>query len=382
MKNPRVLISGASIAGPSLAYWLQRYGFVVTLVEKADKIRCGGQPVDFKGPVHLTVLERMGLLDAVRQASVPNDDGILVNALGQKIGVVPGRFAGGEINIPRGKLVNLLYELTSGTCEYIFKDTITSIAETSDGVHVTFASAAPRTFDLIVGADGIHSNVRRLTFGPESDYVTHLGYYYALADLNTGPDDVMYNEPGIMVALAGLKGPAFFVFASALLPTTRDEVNLQKAQLTSAYKNAKWRLPELLNKLPDAKDFYMDSISRVVTERYASGRVVLVGDAAYGNALGGFGTGLAIVGAYVLAGELFRTGGDYRRAFLNYQKHVQPYASISQKVNAGQILAPTTRLGIRLRNLLFSMLARFGGLIQFVDKPATNIKLENYLDNR
>jgi 2-polyprenyl-6-methoxyphenol hydroxylase-like FAD-dependent oxidoreductase len=374
--DKRVLISGASIAGPALAYWLHRYGFQVTVVEKAPGIRAGGQAVDFKGPIHETVLRRMGILEAVKQASVPNEDGILVNARGRKVGTVPGAFGGGEINVPRGDLARILYDLTADTCEYIFGDSIASITGSGD---VTFDNHPRRTFDIVIGADGMHSNVRRLAFGPESDHVRHLGYYYVLAGgLDTGDDDVMYNEPGVMAALGGSKAPAFFVFASPLLPSARDDVSVQKRQFVTAFENAGWRIPELLAQIPNATEFYLDSISRVTTDRWSTGRVALVGDAAYGNALGGFGTGLSVVGAYVLAGELARAGGDHTVAFARYETKFRGYASVSQKVNAGRLLAPRTRAGIRVRNLLFSALSLFAPLMKIIDRPASNLTLENY----
>jgi 2-polyprenyl-6-methoxyphenol hydroxylase-like FAD-dependent oxidoreductase len=378
MSDIRVLISGASIGGPALAYWLRRYGFEVTIVEKTHEVRRGGQAVDFKGPIHMTVLRKMGILEAVKAASVPSEDGILVNAKGRKIGVIPGAFAGGEINVPRGDLAHILYDLTADSCEYIFDDSITSLAETESGVDVTFAHAAPRAFDIVVGADGMHSNVRKLAFGPESDYVQHLGYYYVLAGLDAGNDDIMYNEPGRMAALGGDKAPAFFVFASDPLPPARDDVDRQKQQVVEAFKGGRWRLPELMAKIPAATEFYMDSISRATVDHYSRGRVVLVGDSAYGNALGGFGTGLAMVGAYVLAGEILKSGGDYKTATAQYEAKFRAYASVSQKISAGRLLAPSTRFGIRLRNLLFSALAVFSPLMKIFDSPATNIKLKDY----
>ena len=378
MNSPRVLISGASIGGPATAYWLDQYGFDVTVVEKADSIRTGGQAVDFKGPIHHSVLERMGILEEVRASHVPNPDGITVNARGRKIGTIPGAFAGGEINVPRGDLANILYRLTADKATYLFGDSISTLNETGGGVDVTFVNAPAQTFDLVIGADGMHSNVRALAFGPESDYVHHLGYYYVLAGLDTGPDDMMYNEPGRMAAIGGTKAPAFFIFASDLLPPARDNVAVQKRQAVDALSGGQWRMPELVAQIPEADEFYMDSISRTTLDHYTKGRVALVGDAAYGNALGGFGTGLALVGAYVLAGELATAVDDHERAFAAYESKIRGYASVSQQVNAGRLMAPATRRGIFLRNLLFSSLSLVGPLMKVIDRPATNIRLEDY----
>lgn len=380
-RNARVLISGASIAGPALAYWLHRYGFDVTVVEKAPDVRPGGQAVDFKGVTHRTVLTRMGILDDVERArTVGGGDGAIVDADGRTIGVVPAAFSAGEIEIARGDLARLLYERTAATCEYLFGDSITALTETGAGVDVTFEHAPARTVDLVVGADGIHSHVRRLAFGPEADYVHHLGHYYALADIqgDLTHGDQMYNEPGRMVATGGPKAPVFFVFSSEPLCYDRDDVEQQKDLLRNAYRGAAWKTQELLAQLPTAKDFYLDAISRVTIDHYSRGRVVLLGDAAYGNALGGFGTGLAVVGAYVLAGELHRAGGDHTTAYQQYEAKFRDYAKVSQKVDAGGLLAPATRLGLWVRNTLFSVAPLFSGVIRLMDRFASNIELDDY----
>ncbi len=375
----RVLISGASIASPALAYWLDRYGFQVTVVEKAEGVRSGGREVDFKGPVHLGVLEKMGILDAVRQAQVPSEDGVLVDANGRVIARFPGRFAGGELNVPRGDLANILYGLTADRCEYLFDETIVSLEQDYCGVDVSFRRAPPRRFDLVIGADGMHSNVRRLAFGPEQAFVKHLGYHYALADLGIGQEHEAYNEPGRALVLGG-KAPALFVFASAPFDGARDDIDAQKRFLSDAYQGGRWRIPEVIAKLPNAVDFYMDSISRVLMDRYVNGRVVLVGDAAYGNTLGGFGTGLALVAAYVLAGELSRTRGQNGTtlALTRYEAVYRRYSAVSQQINAGRIMAPATRWGLRARNLLVSAMARFEPIIKLVERPARSLKLKDY----
>ncbi|WP_305783281.1 FAD-dependent monooxygenase [Symbioplanes lichenis] len=373
-----VLISGAGIAGPALALWLTRYGFDVTVVEKAPALRPGGQAVDFKGATHRTVLERMGILGDVRARQTGGEDGTVIDAAGRTLAVVPKEFSGGEIEIARGDLAQLLFDHTRDACTYVFDDTVTSLTETPTGVDVTFARSEPRTYDLVVGADGIHSTTRRLAFGPERDYVRHLGYYYALADVDVPGAPQMYNEPGRMASLGGGKAPAFFVFASAPLSYDRFDSEQQKRIVAEAYRGGGWRIPELLDQLPEAREFYLDSISRVTTDRYSAGRVVLLGDAAYGNTLGGYGTGLAVVGAYVLAGELHRAGGDHRRAFAEYEAKFRGYAKVSQQISAGRLLAPKTRLGMRGRNALFSVSALLTPLLNLTERLATDDTLEDY----
>jgi 2-polyprenyl-6-methoxyphenol hydroxylase-like FAD-dependent oxidoreductase len=379
MENTTVLISGASIAGPALAYWLSRYGCTVTVVEKAPALRAGGQAVDFKGATHLTVLERMGILAEVRRRQTGGTDLSIVDARGRQLAIMPGEFTGGDIEILRGDLSALLYEQTSGSCEYVFGDSITSLTETAGGVHVTFERAAPRTFDVVVGADGIHSNVRRLAFGPEDQYVRHLGHYYALAELDSdGHGGTMYNEPGRLVSLGGPKAPAFFVFASERLDYDRYDIDEQKRILAGAYQGGGWRIPEIVAGLPAATGFYLDSISRVHIDHYARGRVVLLGDAAYGNTLAGFGTGLAIVGAYVLAGELATAGGDHKVAFQKYEEGFRGYAKIARRGNAGTFLAPSTRRGITARNWIFKRKLMLRTMMKMTDKFATDIQLKDY----
>ncbi|MEU0793149.1 FAD-dependent monooxygenase [Amycolatopsis sp. NPDC005961] len=381
MKNLSVLISGASIAGPALALWLTRHGCSVTVVERAPSVRPGGQAVDFKGATHRTVLERMGILDDVLARRTGGTDQTIIDAGGRPQAVIPGEFTGGDIEIRRGDLAGLLYERTAAHCEYLFGDTITALTETADGVDVTFAHATPRRFDLVVGADGIHSNIRRLAFGPERDYVRFLGHYYALAELGGQVEDgeaVMYNEPGRMAAVGGPKASAFFVFASPELDYDRTDTEVQRKLVAAAYRDAGWRVPELIEKLPQARDFYLDSLARVTIGHYSRGRVVLLGDAAYGNTLGGFGTGLAIVGAYVLAGELLEAHGDHRAAFARYEEQMRGYAKVSQRGSAGPFLAPPSRLRIKLRDWTFKSRFLLRLMLKATDSFATDIELKDY----
>ncbi|WP_214317207.1 FAD-dependent monooxygenase [Nonomuraea sediminis] len=381
MKNTNVLISGASIGGPALAYWLTRFGFNVTVVEKAPSLRPGGQNVDFKGGPHFEVLTRMGVLDEVRRLQTGGIDVEIIDADGRRLTLMPGEFTGGELEIQRGDLARVLYDRTRQTCEYVFGDSITSLTQTPGGVHVTFERGGPRTFDLVVGADGIHSNVRRLAFGPESDHVRFLGHYYALVDISAGdfgPVGKMYNEPGRMASLGGPKAPGFFVFRSEPLEYDRHDMEEQRLVLLRAYEGLKWRGPAILEAIKESKDVYLDTVSQVRVDTYGKGRVALLGDAAYGNTLAGFGTGLALVGAYVLAGELALAGGDHRVGFQRYHDEFSTYAKISKNGNAGPFLAPATPARIRMRNLMFKSSFVFGAMMKLTDKFATNITLKDY----
>lgn len=390
MSTRKVLISGASVAGPALAYWLNRYGYDVTVVERAPALRGGGQAVDFKGNTHRTVLDRMDLWDAVNDLQTGRTDLHIVDDHDRVKAVIPGEFSGGDVEILRGDLATMLHERTADSCRYVFDDYLTSLVETESGVEATFANSEAETFDLVVGTDGVHSGVRRLAFGPESDYVRHMGFYYAVVGgtptqhgANSGPGHgrsigQMYNTPGRMIADGGTKAPQLYVFASALLDYDRRDTEAQKRIVIDAFKDVGWRAPQLLATLADQTDFYMDSISRVHVDRYTKGRFALVGDAAYGNTLGGFGTGLALVGAHVLAGELAVAKGDHRVAFERYTTIMHRYAKIARSGNAGPFLAPPSKLTIGLRNLTFANRFLLGLMMRMTDQFANDIELPDY----
>ncbi|MCY0920782.1 FAD-dependent monooxygenase [Streptomyces sp. H27-G5] len=352
-----VLISGASIAGPALAYWLGRHGFRPTVVEVAPALREGGQAVDFRGNTHLTVLERMGVLNRLRRIQTDGSPMTFVDQDDNELLHLPAEFAGGDLEVLRGDLSHVLYEASRPTTEYVFGDSATALTETAGGVHVTFRHSPPRTFDLVIGADGLHSHVRRLAFGPEEEYVTHLGYYAASWSLPTRldlrrPGSTGYNVPGRLASATADR--AFFVFASPAAPYDRHDHRAQKEHITRAFSSLPWKTRELLATLHEAPDLYFDSISRADVDTWSAGRVALVGDAACGATIGGMGTGTGIVAAYVLASELGRTPEDHRAAFARYESLVRPYAEACQRGGdrTGPFLAPATRLGLRVRNTL------------------------------
>ncbi|RNG30545.1 FAD-dependent monooxygenase [Streptomyces botrytidirepellens] len=387
--NRNVLISGASIAGPALAYWLGRHGFRPTVVELAPALRKSGQAVDFRGETHLTVLERMGLIPQLRLVQTGGSPVRFVDELGRTLLHLPAEFAGGEIEVLRGDLARVLYEHSLPHTEYIFGDSITSLTETSSGVRVDFQRGAPRDFDLVIGADGLHSNVRRLAFGPEERYVSHLGYYAATwqlpNDLGLGKGSIGYNVPGRFTSVGAdhrdpAQAGAFFVFAAPELAYDRHDPEQQKRLIDKAFSGLGWEVPRLLSTLDQAPDLYFDSISRADVNTWSTGRVCLVGDAACGATIGGMGTGTAVVAAYVLAGELARAQGDHRMAFTRYESRLRKYARGCQAGGnrTGKFLAPGTVAGIRFRNTVLSRPLFLNGMLRLGEKVSSTVALPDY----
>lgn len=378
----KILVSGASIAGPALALSLGRYGHDVTVVELAPELRPGGQAVDFKGAVHDRVLRDLGIRDDIYARQTGKTDLEIVDADGRKQAVIPGEFIGGDVEIARGDLSAILYERTKGMCHYRFADRITELRQYDDRVDVVFRESPAESFDLVIGADGIHSAVRRLAFGPEEQFVEFLGYYYAVVGASEHDDKrahgLGYNEPGRMVWAGGQKAAQLYVFASAERGHDRDDEERQRELLRRSFSGARWRVPELLDEMSATPEFYLDSFGRVAMDGYTTGRVALVGDSAYGNTLGGFGTGLAIVGAYVLAGELARAGDDYRKAFVRYDEVMRRYSKVARKASAGPFLAPASPMRIRLRNWTFKASPLFLLMMKMTDRFATDIELPVY----
>jgi 2-polyprenyl-6-methoxyphenol hydroxylase-like FAD-dependent oxidoreductase len=261
----------------------------------------------------------------------------------------------------RGDLARILCEAGANWTEYIFGDSITGLRETAYGVDVTFASGNQRTYDLVVGADGVHSRVRGLTFGPDEQFVKHLGYYVAGWEVpnewRLGRDMLLHNAPGRMISVGGdhhdpSRAAVFAAFASPRLAYDRHDPEAQKRILRSVYAEMGWLAPRLLSLLDSAPDMYFDQICRVDNPVWSSGRVALVGDAACGATIGGQGNGTAVVSAYVLAGELAAANGDHEVAFARYEQRIGRFARGTQKGGdtTGRFLAPRTARGIRMRN--------------------------------
>ena len=374
-----VLISGASIAGPVTAYWLRRSGFRVTVVERAPALRkTGGHAVDLFAPA-LDIVERMGLIDHVEALRTGTERMVVLREGARRPSTIDLRklmagFSRRHVEIMRDDLSEVFYDATRDDVEYVFGDHVTAIGD--DG-EVRFANGRPRRFDLVIGADGLHSGVRGLVFGPESAYTRWIGGYIAVASIPNYLD--LRNEMrgfagvnrlgGLYSAQHMTDARAMFLFRTpAELSYDRHDGDAQRRLLREQFGDLGWEIPRLLDETDRASAFYFDSITQLRLEHWTRGRVALVGDAGYcpGPAVGG-STSLAVVGAYTLAGELAAAGGDPARAYPAYEAALGEYVRSSRTfaVTMAKRIVPTSRAmtwamttGVQLFTALPTALAR------------------------
>jgi 2-polyprenyl-6-methoxyphenol hydroxylase-like FAD-dependent oxidoreductase len=400
MSTNTVLISGLGIAGPTLAFWLKAYGFQPALVEHAPAPRSGGYVIDFWG-LGYDVAERMGLGDELHRIGYHIHEMRIVNKRGKRIASLGTNalleMTGGRyVTIARSALSHLLLERIKDSTEIIFGDEISSLQEHEDGVGVQLKRGGERTFDLVVGADGLHSGVRRLAFGPQERFEKPLGYMVAAFEtMGYRPRDegiyVMYGDPGRMVGRVTLRDDRtlfLFVFALdvAALSTPADVFG-QKAMLRERFGDRAWELPKILDALDGTNDLYFDRVSQIRMPKWSKDRIALVGDAAYAVSLvAGQGSALAMTGAYVLAGELAKTSGRYVAGFANYEKVLRSFIDTKQRgaERFAGAFAPKTWPGLFLRNQVIRALtipgiARFAfgrdivDSLQLPDYPPANL---------
>lgn len=358
MTSRTVLIAGASIAGPALAYWLRRYGWEPVVVERAPQLRDGGQNIDVRGAGR-EVARRMGVEDAIHAANTGELGTRFVGRDGAAIAEFPAGTsdsdgATAELEILRGDLARLLVDRLDGV-ETVFGDRVTALDDVGDHVTVTFEHGATRDVDLVIAADGINSSTRGLVFGDEV-VIRSLGLYTGWFTIpRTDADDPWwrwYNAPGgRSVTLrpdAGGTTRAALSFVSTTTGYEQRSVDDQRALLRTVFADAGWEAERVLAGMDGAADFYFERVAQVHAPRWSSGRIALTGDAAYcASPVSGMGTSLALTGAYVLAGEL-AAHHHHQDAFRGYERIMRPYVDQAQKLPPGvpAIAHPRTALGL------------------------------------
>jgi 2-polyprenyl-6-methoxyphenol hydroxylase-like FAD-dependent oxidoreductase len=361
MKPKRILVTGASIAGPALAYWLSRQGMDVTVVERAPAFRDGGQTIDVRGAGRV-VIQRMGLEDLIR-ANTTQEQGIAFvdqdNRTQAFLGVdaFDGEGPIAELEILRGELARLLIQHSQDRVTYRFGDSVAAMEDDGEQVHVRFEQGAEQVYDLVIVAEGIGSTTRNQVFGNEVQR-RPLNLYTAYFTVPRQPSDgqVMrwHNIPGgrcVCLRPDNLGTTrAFLSFQQAPCGYEKLAQDEQKSLLRQIFADAGWETPRVLAALEEATDLYLDAVGQVKMPRWFKGRIALVGDAAYcASPISGMGTSLGLCGAYVLAGELGRHA-DHIQAFSAYEKRMRPFVAQAQSVPgfAPRLASPHSRLGIAL----------------------------------
>ncbi|MGP3966634.1 FAD-dependent monooxygenase [Streptomyces sp. 6N223] len=362
-----VLISGASIAGPALAYWLHRSGFAVTVVEKAGALRAGGYAIDIRGTA-IEVVRRMGILPQLRDAHVDSRRYTFLNADGSEVASLsPSAVAGGvegqDLEVRRGDLAAILYAIVRDDVEFLFGDSIDTLDQSEQGVDVAFRSGQRRAFDLVVGADGMHSHTRESLFGPEEQFHRYLGYCFAIFTMpNTfgfSRELMLWNTPGKAAALYAVGDNeelhAFLNFHQPEPPLNAlRNPDAQRDLVATTFAGAGWEVPGMVHAMRDADDLFFDTAGQIRMPHWSSGRVALVGDAAYAPSfLTGQGSSLALVGAYMLANAL-ATNRDHTAAFAAYERDVREFVAMNQALvdNGAATLFPTTARALEQRNAM------------------------------
>ncbi len=356
MTPSTVLISGAGVAGSTLAYWLARHGFRPTIVERSAGLRSSGNPVDVRGPA-VPVVDAMGVLPKLRQVATTATRMRVLDGAGRQVAslALPAS-RGNEVEVPRADLAGVLYDAARGETEMLFNDTITELHQDDHGVDVTFERSAPRRFDLVIGADGLHSAVRRIAFGAEREFVRPIGMYVATTTLDgpaEDPTDVLIqNTPGRMASIHPGRGKALTAFIFRGPAFTDRDPERQKRFVAETYAGLGWRIPELISRLEAADDVFFDAVSVVDLPSWSRGRISLLGDAASCVSLLGDGSSLAIAGASTLA-EALGDASDPAAAFAAYERGHRRLVSTKQRGigRSAALLVPKTGAGLAVRNL-------------------------------
>jgi len=364
----KVLIVGAGIAGPTLAFWLLRAGHQPTLVERAPGLRRGGYLIDFWG-AGFDVAEQMGIVPELRQRGCVPTAARAVGRGGRRIATfsLSAVMQSTEryLSILRSDLAAVIYDALGERVELILDDTVNALDQDGDRVRVTFAGGGTRDFDLVVGADGLHSQVRQLAFGPDEQYESYQGIVASVFEV----EGYRPRDERTIVMHAGL-GFQVIRFArpddvTMFLLTVRQDAQVltdgraeQQALLRAKLAGAGWETPAILEQMPQAKTFYFDRVSQIRMPSWTHGRVALVGDAAASpSLLAGQGSALAMVEAYVLAAELAKPG-QHVDAFTRYEQRLAPFLRAKQDAAAslGPMFAPTSRIQLLVRNTVMNLM--------------------------
>lgn len=367
----RILVSGGGMAGLSAGINLSASGHEVTIVERANHLRVNGSPIDIRGD-SLAFAEKMGVLAEIRARQVDMSQmSCFVDSSGDLVAGLPVdeiNDSADDVEIPREDLAHVLRNALDPSVTLTFGESIAELSDDSRGVDVRFATGGRRRYDLVVGADGLHSTTRRLVFGPEEQYLRHLGFYVALAELpqrnETGSANPMYNFPGHLAGIAAYrdKALAVFMFRSSWIDYDYHDLRAQKQILADAFAgHDEWKVPELLDAARRDPELYFDSVSQIDMASWHTGRVVLVGDAAHcASPLSGRGTSLAITGTWLLAQALRDHPNDLETALAQYERDQRPHVTYAQGTAApgGDLLIPATQDAIDARNQRLSAAAR------------------------
>ncbi|QDP98425.1 FAD-binding domain [Microlunatus elymi] len=358
-----VLIVGAGIAGPTLAYWLLRAGHQPTLVERAPELRRGGYLIDFWG-AGFDVADRMGIVPELRRRGYVMHEARSVGRDGRLIGSIKTSAIMGAldryVSIARTDLAATIYAALDGGAELILDDTVRALDDDGDRVRVTFENSASRDFDLVVGADGLHSQIRRLAFGPDEQFEQYQDMVVSVFDIEGyRPRDelvaLMHAEPGFQVVRVSLRDDVTMVIFTVRHdgPVPLGSVAEQQALLRERLRGAGWETSALLDAMPQARSFYFDAVSQIEMPSWTRGRVALVGDAAAcPSLLAGQGSALAMVESYVLAAELARSAGDHQQAFARYRATLATFLQSKQAAarRLGLAFAPRNRFQLLVRD--------------------------------
>jgi 2-polyprenyl-6-methoxyphenol hydroxylase-like FAD-dependent oxidoreductase len=356
----KVLISGAGIAGLTLGYWLNQFGFEASIIEKSQDLSREGYMIDFYGS-GFDVAEKMGLIEQLRARHYPIPRLDYVDEQGhQRAALEVDRLRAlldyRHFNFMRGDLAQVLGEAVQGDVPIHFGTTITHLEQQPDGVQVTLTGGGRKSYDLVIGADGIHSGVREQVWGSESQFENYLGYCVSCGIVENflDPSDAFFSHlaPQRQAAVYAIRGgrlATFFIFKSPRLHL--NDRPAQFAAVEARFGEMKWLVPEVLARMKTAEHFYFDTTSQIKMAHWHQGRVALVGDACQCLTLvAGQGASMAMAGAYLLAAALQEAGGDYQRAFPAYQARLKPEID-QRQVQAqkfAQAFVPGGRLGIWL----------------------------------